>query len=175
MATKTNWKALDILGSAHIGGLSKLAEMEAAIKQLRSGDTLTAASRLRGLLTFFDGDLKTHFDHEEKALFPVLSRIIGPMGPVQVMLDEHKVLWQAIEELKLALPDCERGEANAAEKVDRIASHILWTLRSHIQKEDEMLFPMADTQLNTADKEIVTLAIEAGCSAKERTPLIPTV
>lgn len=159
MAVKTEWKALEILGSAHQAGLGKLMQMEGAINKIRQGDSASAVKTLRGLFQFFNGELRVHFSHEEVALFPAISRVIGPMGPVQVMLDEHRILWNAIDELEQALTCYEDGETQAAGRIDRIASNILWTLRSHIEKEDQMLFPIADTQLNRAEKEFVTQAM----------------
>ena len=162
MAVKTEWKALEILDSAHQAGLGKLMEMEDAINQIRQGDSASAVNTLRGLFQFFNGELRVHFSHEEVALFPAISRVIGPMGPVQVMLDEHRILWQAIDELELALTRYDNGEVTAAERIDSIASNILWTLRSHIEKEDQMLFPLAETQLGKAEKEVVSNAIASG-------------
>lgn len=160
MTVKTDWKALEILCSAHQAGLGKLMEMETAINRIRQGDAASAVKTLRGLFQFFNGELRVHFSHEEEALFPAISRVIGPMGPVQVMLDEHRILWQAIDELQQALNDYDDEGAKAAERIDRISSNILWTLRSHIEKEDQMLFPMAETQLDRGDKELVTQTME---------------
>lgn len=168
MTTTARWEALDILSGAHQVGLGKLKEMEGAIENLRGGAVAGAVVRLRELLVFFNGELRTHFFHEEDALFPALSRAIGPMGPVQVMLGEHRSLWQAIDALEEALDASERGEAGAADQALRVASHIVWALRSHIQKEDEMLFPTANTLLGEAEKREVTSRIEAGPVATGR-------
>lgn len=76
------------------------------------------------------------------------------------MLEEHRSLWQATDALEQGLDDLERGGAAAADEVQRVASHIVWFLRSHIHKEDEMFFPMAETYVRDAGKREVTSRIE---------------
>lgn len=161
METTTGWKALAILSAAHREGLKKLERMEWAAEELRRGEVARAAAELRTLFAFFNGELRTHFAHEEESLFPVLSRSIGPMSPVEVMLEEHRSLWRAIDALELALGRLEHGEAGAADEVQRVARHIVWLLRSHIEKEDQMLFPMAERCLRQPEKQEVTSGIEA--------------
>ncbi|MBI2858299.1 MAG: hemerythrin domain-containing protein [Chloroflexi bacterium] len=156
----SDWKAISVLQQAHQAGLEKMEWLQSAIEELKQGKTDSALGRLRDLTGFFDGDLRLHFFQEENALFPAISHAIGPMGPVAVMLDEHKALWQAIDRLEEEIERGVQGEASTA-PLQHVASYILWALRSHIEKEDRMLFPLAEAHLNIAEREAVTSLIES--------------
>ncbi len=94
---------------------------------------------------FADG---CHHAKEEQALFPALERAGIPRngGPVGVMLDEHEegrlLLATMMNHVKAAAT-----ESQDAEKVKRAAARYIEMLREHIQKEDNVLFVMADQVL----------------------------
>ena len=159
---------MDILHQAHLVGLEKMHSMEAAIEGLKRGPADAAIAQLRELLAFFNGELRTHFLHEEEALFPALSRAIGPMGPVAVMTEEHKSLGRAVHALVEALADLEHGSTQSTKEAQQIASHILWALRSHIKKEDEMLFPLAKAHLSERGRQEVTYRMETTTAAPRK-------
>jgi len=159
------WKAMDMLRQAHQVGLEKMHSMEAAIEGLKRDPADAAIAQLRQLLAFFNGELRHHFLHEEEALFPALSRAIGPMGPVAVMIEEHKSMGRAVDALEEALVDLEYGSTQSTKEAQQISSHILWALRSHIKKEDEMLFPLAEAHLGERDRQEVTCRMETTTAA----------
>lgn len=157
----SQWEALTILHQAHAVGLEKLKLLEDVAEELKQGRSAEALLRLRQSLEFFNGELRTHFLHEEDGLFPVLARIIGRMGPIGAMLEEHQSLWRAVETLEEHLSELEQGSTPALSEVGKVATHIVWLLRSHIQKENEMLFPMAERYLSPEGKEEVVQRIKA--------------
>jgi hemerythrin-like domain-containing protein len=86
-----------------------------------------------------------HHGKEERCLFPALARAGWPSnsGPVAVMLEEH---------------DDGRGLLRAMESADgaartRAARDYVWLLREHIDKENAVLFPLADTALDESARE----------------------
>ncbi|MBI4295967.1 MAG: hemerythrin domain-containing protein, partial [Chloroflexi bacterium] len=105
---------LDIMKREHEEAQRQLGSLRAATLCLRvstkpSGDLSAASSPvvakaiadLDKLFAFFDAELKTHFRHEEEALFPVLEQHLGKENsPTQLLLGEHGDLWPQYERLK---------------------------------------------------------------------------
>lgn len=158
----SEWKSLETLRQSHQVGLQKMQEMEAAVQGLDGLSPDIAREQLKDMLIFFNTELRAHFLHEEEALFPVLSRQIGPMGPVAVMLAEHRSLWQAVDAMEEALEQMKHGGPQDIVPLRQVASHIVWSLRSHIQKEDEMLFPLAEAHLQEQGRQEVDYRMEGG-------------
>lgn len=154
-AVAPSLRPLALLSEAHIEGQAKLDALEAATKALLNGERASGLKGLEESLGFFGTDLARHFKHEENALFPPLIRAVGRGGPVGAMLAEHQSLWRSIDSL------AEQARALAASESDpspqelallkQVVEHILWLLRSHIQKEDTMLFPLALQHLSSSD------------------------
>jgi hemerythrin-like domain-containing protein len=81
-----------------------------------------------------------HHGKEERCLFPALAKAGVPSeaGPVAVMLEEH-------DRGRRLLQTMESGEG--AERA-RAARDYVWLLREHIDKENGVLFPLADAVLD---------------------------
>ena len=127
-----------------------LAHLERALTSLeREGGPLEPIDEF---LAFCDGELEAHFSQEEESLFPRLERAIGPGGPMKAMLAEHLSLWKAEDALKEGLKAV-RGAPSLekARSLVPVLRHILWLLRSHIEKEEKMLFPLAEKFLSPQD------------------------
>ena len=97
---------------------------------------------------------RCHHTKEEKHLFAAMHAHGMPMttGPLAVMLREHeqgRVHVRAIAEAvgKTGIPS-----ASSARKVKDELSTYAVLLRGHIDKEDNVLYPMAD-RLLTADEQ----------------------
>ena len=103
-------------------------------------------------------DAEPHHQREEQALFPRMEEA-GVEGPPHVMRMEHDHLRAA----KHALEDHAKGTApvDAAwvQRLVQLADTIVGTLRAHIHKENEILYPMA---LQVVDAE-GWAAITADC------------
>jgi len=84
---------------------------------------------------------------------------------VAVMTEEHKSMGRAMDALEEALVDLEHGSTQSTKEAQQISSHILWALRSHIKKEDEMLFPLAEANLGERDRQEVTCRMETTTAA----------
>lgn len=154
------WKAMGMLRQAHETATERLKTLEAAGELLAAGRDDEALPALREQLAFFNGELQEHFLHEEEALFPELGRVIGDMGPVGAMREEHRTLWLVVDDLSDAVERMERGDRCRLE-TGRIMAHILWLLRGHIEREDKMLFPLAESYLDERARQLVDLKIEA--------------
>jgi hemerythrin-like domain-containing protein len=117
--------------------LEALTEFAVTQRTLDRGDALTLVSFFR---TFLD---EAHHGKEEQVLFPALEAVgFSPhFGPVAVMLAEH-------DEGRTLL----RATETAAESLD-VASFFgaaraySSLLRQHIEKENQILFPMSRARL----------------------------
>lgn len=118
----------------HEIALAALARLERAADALRDGEPVevhfATALEVHGLLC---GAVRQHNEDEERALFPVLGED-APLGP---FLEEHGRLWKLEEDLAASV---DRGDR---EGVARVALEIVDLLRTHIRRENEVLFPMA--------------------------------
>lgn len=87
-----------------------------------------------------------HHAKEEKHLFPSVQQHGLPVGsgPVAAMLAEHEEGRKLVRAINGALADAKSGTTKAVDAIrDNLAAYIV-LLRQHIQKEDNVLFPMAD-------------------------------
>lgn len=121
-------------------------------------DRARAARDLQALADVFrslrDG-LSLHRRKEEVVLFPSLAKRFGAdSGPIACMLAEHELEVQRIAELEEALLT-NRGEETLA-RADRLVTH----LRNHIWKEDNVLFPMAESLLDAEERDGIRTALE---------------
>jgi hemerythrin-like domain-containing protein len=142
----------DILRSEHRVILRALVLLEVAAARLSAGQPLRDGlwqELLDWLRTFAD---RNHHGKEEQYLFPALGEAGVPTqgGPVSVMLDEHtegRVLLQAMG----AGPVGRRVEA--ARRYGQL-------LRDHIDKENGVLLPLAETLLDPQSQLLVVRGFE---------------
>ena len=87
-----------------------------------------------------------HHFKEEKVLFPALEEhgIPNEGGPIGMMLLEHEEGRSYVRAMFDALSKIEAGDRSAQVALFENAQQYLRLLREHIQKEDDILFRMAD-------------------------------
>lgn len=114
-------------------------------------DVEAADQALRVLRTFADA---CHHGKEEDRLFPRMKARGMPthVGPVAVMLAEHELGRAAIRGMSEGLASTKRGEAHGTVRFVEDAHTYVALLRQHIAKEDQILFPMAESILTDADR-----------------------
>lgn len=114
------------------------------------------------LLDFLRSEVLKHFSLEEEALFPALEKHPHlQQGPLRVMNHEHRVFRDLLEGLEEAVDSANRDRQKS------LAIDLINLLRSHIAKEDRVLFPMAEQTLNEAeltavDEQATRLGVLAG-------------
>jgi regulator of cell morphogenesis and NO signaling len=93
--------------------------------------------------------LRHHIYVEEEFLFPLLSTMEEALAaPVFVMLREHGQIWATLEGLKNAL-DADDGDGAASGLCGELTTQLL----HHNVKEERVLYPRADIDLNDAALE----------------------
>jgi len=141
-------KPTELLKEEHQAVLGKLAALEEIFHTLDQREKVTA--KLRELSAFFDKDFWVHFDKEEKALFPEFDNFMPRgSGPLTVMLDEHETLRNTNEVMQEAIAKYLRldDSAEVRQAIKQNGTHFIEFLRSHIFKEDGILFRMAEMHL----------------------------
>jgi len=116
----------------------------------RQPDVMAELSRLRREI---QGEVLSHFREEELALFPVLGRHVdASSGPIAVLMEEHAQFRQLELEFEEALAAIESGyEDGWQDKLAEAAAAIGRLLPPHIEKEDGVLFPMAESMLEESE------------------------
>lgn len=135
----------------HEEALAALARLEGAAEGLRASEPaqphLGVAREVHAVLA---GAVREHNEAEERALFPFL----GADAPLQPFLEEHQTLWTLEERLGEALA---RGDAVL---VADLGLEIVQLLRAHIQRENDMLFPLARAHLGPEGLAAVAEVLE---------------
>jgi hemerythrin-like domain-containing protein len=142
-----------ILREEHQVILRALSLLEGAAARLESGGALAGEGWWEGLLAWLrDFADRNHHAKEEEHLFPALGQAGVPAegGPVGVMLEEHT------EGRALVRAMAERGGPARAEAARRYVR----LLRAHIDKEDEVLFPLAEAVLDSPTQALVARHFE---------------
>ncbi len=100
------------------------------------------------LRTFAD---RCHHGKEEDRLFPMLVArgMSSHHGPIAVMLDDHR---SGREHIRRMAEAC--AAADATRFVPAAYGYVA-LLRDHIAKEDGVLFPMAESMLDEAAREVL--------------------
>lgn len=105
---------------------------------------------------------RCHHGKEEEYLFPNLEKrgLPANQGPIPVMLHEHEGGRNAVKAISEALAQARQGDAAATEAVAVNLAILDEHLRSHIDKENQVLFPMADKILTPEDQQALVGSFE---------------
>ncbi|ALL00585.1 hypothetical protein Pyrde_0535 [Pyrodictium delaneyi] len=116
---------------------------------------------VEGLIDFLSNFAdQCHHGKEELVLFPVLEKRGIPLhgGPIGVMVCEHGIGRYLLRNARGVLDRLRRGEHSAIEDLRRYAESYRELLIQHIDKENNVLFPMAKQVI--AEGELVEEAEE---------------
>ncbi|CAG1016495.1 hypothetical protein ANAEL_05649 [Anaerolineales bacterium] len=143
-------KATEVLMEEHEVILRVLIALEKALTNIPSGkfnpDFFLEASDF--IKNFADA---CHHAKEEGVLFVEMEASGVPVkgGPIGVMLAEHEQGRQYTRLMREAAEKWQAGDALAIEAVKLNGMGYVNMLRQHIQKENNILFPMADRVVPT--------------------------
>jgi len=151
-------KPTEVLIAEHKAVLVALNILEKVEEGIAAG-VADAPEHLNQLIDFFGGFVdRCHHAKEEDVLFPELQKhgVKREGGPIGVMLAEHEAGRRLVREMSKALSSLRRGDQKASDGIRETALEYRKLLRAHIDKENTVLFPMADRLLpdDTASKAV---------------------
>jgi len=144
-----------VLMEEHTLILQALDALERKIAQVESGapaDRAYFEKAVEFLRTFAD---KCHHGKEENLLFKTMVEEIGMPrhgGPIAVMLSEHELGRSLIRGIADGAAALGKDPAAAKQVIESGRAYIQ-LLRGHIDKENTILFPMADQFMGPEDQE----------------------
>jgi len=148
-------KATDILMEEHRVIERALASLETAANRLSAGQVipmdffLKAADFIKG---FADG---CHHKKEEGILFVAMDAngMAQDAEPVSIFLEEHEQGRRLTRAMREGAEWVQAGDTSAQSQVIQNALDYVTLLREHIQKEDHILFPMADNVISVGQHQ----------------------
>jgi len=140
----------ELLKQEHRSIEEMLKVMEAVCKKLESGEQVSTDD-LDNIVEFIKvfAD-KSHHGKEEDLLFTAMidAGIPKEGGPIAVMLTEHDMGRNFVKGLSQAIEDYGKGNTESSAQIIENARNYASLLSNHIFKEDNILYPMADTHLS---------------------------
>jgi len=99
--------------------------------------------RVKQLWLAFDGALREHLRREEEVLFPAFEQATGMTngGPTFVMRSEHEQMRGLLDQMGGA------ADAGDSQELVDLGDTLLMLIQQHNQKEEHMLYPMAEQAL----------------------------
>ena len=155
-------QATQVLRDEHEGILAMLAVVESAAYRLRDGNSVSPelfTDAVGFFRNFADG---CHHGKEELELFPKLAErgIPNEGGPIGVMLTEHDQGRALIRGMSEAAESYAKGDQSAVPALVKNALGYVKLLREHIDKENGVLFAMADQVLSEDEQNKLYDAFE---------------
>jgi hemerythrin-like domain-containing protein len=142
-------KPIEQLKEEHDAIKLMLRILERVCEKLESGQQVDQA-HLKQMVEFISvfAD-RCHHGKEEDLLFPEMEKAGIPKeaGPVAVMLKEHAMGREYVSAMSNAIAQYEPGNQQASSKFAQNARRYISLLTQHIEKEDNILYPIADTRI----------------------------
>lgn len=143
-------KATQQLKDEHQGVLLAISILEVINLKLKKGekvDALHLEQLLEFIRVFVD---KCHHSKEEDLLFPAMEKAGVPNegGPIGMMLNEHDLGRGYVKNFAKAIEEYKKGDSKAAKQIIKNTSGYAVLLKDHIDKEDNILYMIADAHLS---------------------------
>ena len=137
-------KLCDVMEKIISGGELNAAHLEKIISSIRN---------------YADG---LHHKKEEEFLFPLMSEKGFPMkgGPIAVMLNDHEAGRAYVRGMDSSLSAYKSGDSKARDAVFANMQGYVDLLRSHISKENNVLFRMADNAISSEEQKALLAEFE---------------
>jgi hemerythrin-like domain-containing protein len=134
----------DMFRKEHEEILAYLKQMDKAAEVIRDhGFSSDAFEQIATGCRFINAKIRQHEENEEKYLFPLLDRHANSSQPA--MRIEHRELCRTAALLLETVEDLEKGKIypTTIGELVQTSKSLVVMLNSHIEKENEVLFPMA--------------------------------
>ena len=144
-------KSTELLVQEHESIKQSLLILNKMCDKLQSGAQVDS-SHLEQIVYFIKNFAdKCHHGKEENILFDTMVKAGFPRdtGPIGVMFSEHDMGRDLVKGLSEAVERYKAGENNAVSSIVSNARKYSNLLNQHIDKENNILYPMADARLTT--------------------------
>jgi hemerythrin-like domain-containing protein len=141
---------IEQLKEEHQAILLMLKVMEAVCKKLEAGEDVSKDD-LNDIVKFIKEFAdKSHHLKEEDLLFPAMEEVGIPRegGPIGVMLTEHTMGRDFVKGLSNGIEEYAKGNTDASNQIIENARNYSSLLSNHINKEDNILYPMAEMHIS---------------------------
>lgn len=151
-------KSLDELRDEHEGIKLMLDIMLAITQQVETNGEIDIShvDQLMEFITVFVD--KCHHGKEEDLLFPALVEmgVMNANGPIGTMLTEHEEGRTYVRMMLKSLNEYKNGDKQSLEEFSRIARQYISMLQAHIDKENNVLYPIGEKLLSdNSDVQLV--------------------
>jgi len=163
-------RATDLLSADHKVVLKQLRRLEKGLDEIELDGA--AMENIVEAADFIGRVVRRHFLKEEEILFPLLGKMPGMKeGPLKMLYLEHEEFKSNNEKFQELVDRLREKKDLARFKEDIVEKGraIIIVLREHIEKEDQVLFPMAERFLGeevlleaTEKMSIVVDSLEMG-------------
>jgi hemerythrin-like domain-containing protein len=152
----------DQLKEEHEGILLMLKILESVSAKLEAGEAVNQEHPQRIVEFFRVFADKCHHGKEEDLLFPEMEKsgIPRERGPIGVMLMEHEQGRGYVRGMGDSALRYGKGEASAGAEFARNGINYISLLRGHIEKENQILFPMGERVIPVEKQEELVDAFE---------------
>jgi hemerythrin-like domain-containing protein len=118
-------------------------------------DGSVSAEHFEGILEFFNIFVdRCHHGKEEDLLFPAMEQAgIPRQGLIGVMLAEHAMGRKLVKAIGEAYSEYKAGKASASAALIENAKGYISLMLAHIDKEDNVLYPMGDSRFSKETQE----------------------
>jgi iron-sulfur cluster repair protein YtfE (RIC family) len=129
---------------------------------VRGNDETWVRAKAAQTAEFFASDLTGHFKAEEEAMFPAMRDIAGATELITDLISEHRELERLAAQL---------SPTAGAQSVDALGK-FADLLEAHIRKEERVLFPLYEKEVEAETAEEVGRAVKTivGYALKPRDP-----
>jgi iron-sulfur cluster repair protein YtfE (RIC family) len=131
-------------------GVADLARTAAEVSDWSVPDT---PDRLRHVRGFLYARLLPHAEAEEAVLYPLMDKVMGAQGATATMVADHREIHRRIDAVASLADAVAQGPPSHPE-LEALREHLygLWAIvRLHLEKEEQLLFPLLDGRLSPAD------------------------
>jgi hemerythrin-like domain-containing protein len=142
------------LVSEHEHGLVQLGFLDDATQRMvERGFSEEDLGMIKKSVEFISKEIREHNENEEKNLFPLMENHLTQNGPTYIMRSEHRILWGKMDLLMNYVNSVESDKMNKSNfiKLRENALEIINLLKGHINKENSVLFPMAERVLSKSE------------------------
>ena len=154
--------ATDVLRHEH-DAIVRMLDVSAVVADRLLGGRRVEPEILTQLLEFFRlfAD-RCHHEKEEELLFPLLERkgLLRAGGPIGVMLDEHTQGRAQMERMTAAAAAYRNGDPDAGRRWAEAMRRYSTLLRQHIDKENQILFVLADRLMSAGEQAEMVAGFE---------------